>query len=165
MRGRKDAPLMLLEYGDYQCSSCGESYVIVNKVLRELGQNVAFIFRNFPLSEIHPDAFEAALAAEAAGLQNKFWEMYDLLFLNQARLSGRYLFSFAKDIGLDMRRFEQDIESQAPLSKIEADIEGGLQRGVNETPTFYLNDEKYEGNWEGEELIYRLKAMLQRTTF
>jgi protein-disulfide isomerase len=157
--GNKTAPLELLEYGDYQCSSCGGSYLVVKEVLRELGKNVVFIFRNFPLTEIHPNAFDAALAAEAAGLQNKFWEMYDLLYQNQAYLSEDVLFAYANEIGLDMDRFEQDIQSQALISKIEADMEGGLSSGVSGTPTFYINGEKYEGDWEGDELARYMKTL------
>jgi protein-disulfide isomerase len=159
--GNKNAPLELLEYGDFQCSSCGDSYLAVKEVLRELGQNVAFIFRNFPLTEIHPDAFDAALAAEAAAQQNKFWEMYDLLFQHPARLSGHELFAYAHALGLNMNRFEQDIQSQALTSKIEADMEGGLSSGVSGTPTFYINGEKYEGDWEGDELARYLKNLLR----
>ena len=158
--GIKTAPLELLEYGDYQCSSCGDSYLAVKEALRELGKNVVFIFRNFPLTEIHPDAFDAALAAEAAALQNKFWEMYDLLYQNQANLSGNELFAYAKEIGLNMGHFEQDVQSQALSAKIEADMEGGLRSGVSGTPTFYINGEKYEGDWEGDGLTLYLKNLL-----
>jgi protein-disulfide isomerase len=88
MIGSKTAPLQLVEYGDYQCPSCGDSFLAVNKVLRQMAKSVVFVFRNFPLTDIHPDAFDAALAAEAAELQNKFWEMYDQLYQNQDQLSG-----------------------------------------------------------------------------
>lgn len=159
--GSKTAPLALLEYGDYQCSSCGDSYLVVKEALRELGKNLVFIFRNFPLTDIHPDAFDAALAAEAAALQNKFWEMYDLLFQNQARLSGDKLFAYAKELGLDMDRFEQDVQSHALTSKIEADIDSGLSIGVSGTPSFYINGEKYEGDWKNGELIQYLNRMLK----
>jgi len=159
IEGIKTATLELLEYGDYQCPSCGDSYLVVKQVLQELGNKVVFIFRNFPLIEIHPNAFDAALATEAAALQNKFWEMYDLLFQNQANLSAPDLFSFAAQIGLDMGRFEQDIRSQALSSKIEADIEGGLSSGVNGTPTFYINGEKYE-DWEDGRLMRYLMRLI-----
>ena len=158
--GIKTAPLELLEYGDFECSSCGDSYLTVKEVLRELGKNIVFIFRNFPLTEIHPDAFDAALASEAAAMQNKFWEMYDMLYKNQANLKGYQLFAYANEIGLDMGRFEQDIQSQALTSKIEADIASGLSAGVSGTPTFYINGEKFDGDWEDEGLIQYLKGLL-----
>ena len=156
------APLALLEYGDYQCPSSGDSYMVVKEVLRELGNDVVFIFRNFPLTDIHPDAFEAALAAEAAALQNKFWGMYDSLYQHQANLSSQDLFQYAEAIGLEMGRFEKDTQSQSLISKIEADLEGGLRSGVTGTPTFYVNGTKYEGNWEGDLLIQHLKSRLYR---
>ncbi len=158
--GIKSLPIELLEYGDYQCPSCGDSFMVVNKILRELANRVVFVFRNFPLTDRHPDAFDASLAAEAAGLQNKFWEMYDLLFQHQAQLSVYQLFTYAKEIGLNMERFKKDIQSPALASKIEADIESGLKSGVNGTPTFYINGEKYEGDWQGDGLLQHMKSLL-----
>ena len=159
-QGTKTATLQLVEYGDYQCPSCGDAYLVLKDVIRELGNNVVFIFRNFPLTDIHPEAFEAALAAEAAALQSKFWEMYDLLFQNQAYLSENDLFAYAERIGLDQERFRQDIQSQALTSKIEANIKSGLKCGVSGTPTFFINGEKYEGDWQGDGLIQFLKGLL-----
>jgi len=160
MTGPKSATLKLLEYGDYECPSCGDSYVEVNNAIQELGKNLIFVFRNFPLKDIHPDAYNAALAAEAAALQNKFWEMYNLLFQNQTRLSEEDLFNYAGQNGLDMTRFRRDIQSQALASKIEADIERGLKSGVSGTPSFYINGEKFEGDWENGGLIQYLKRVL-----
>jgi protein-disulfide isomerase len=157
--GIKTAPIELLEYGDFQCSSCGDSYWAVKNAIRALGDSVCFVFRNFPLTDIHPDAFDAALAAEAAALQNKFWEMYNLLFQNQSHLKGYELFGYAKEIGLDMEQFEQDIQSQKLISIIENEIEGGLKSGVSGTPAFYINGEKYEGDWENDELMRYLKRL------
>ncbi len=161
IQGIRAAPLELVEYGDYQCSSCSESYVVVKEVLRELGKDIVFIFRNFPLIEIHPFAYGAALAAEAAALQNKFWEMYNLLYQNQAHLSGPYLFAYAETIGLDMDQFRRDIQSKSLVSKIEADVEGGLKSGVSGTPSFYINGEKYDGDWDSDGLIQYLKKLVR----
>jgi protein-disulfide isomerase len=158
--GDKNATIQLLEYGDYQCPSCGDSYLAVSEAIRELGKNLVFVFRNFPLTDIHPDAFDAALAAEAAARQNKFWEMYAQLFQNQAYLNEQALFSYARLIGLDMDQFGQDIQSQALVSKIEGDIDSGLKSGVSGTPSFYINGEKFEGDWEGEGLVRYLKRLL-----
>ena len=160
MLGIPGARLTLLEYGDYQCSSCGESYLVVNHIIEKLGKKIIFVFRNFPLTDIHPHAFNAALAAEAAALQNKFWEMYNLLFQNQAYLGGEELFSYARTLGLDMDRFRQDIQSQELTSKIEADMAGGIQNGVNGTPSFFINGEKFDGDWENDGLIRYLKGLL-----
>jgi protein-disulfide isomerase len=158
--GDRTAALVLLEYGDYQCPSCGDSYRAVNKSIRQLGKNIVFVFRNFPLTDIHPDAFDAALAAEAAALQNKFWEMYAQLCQNQAYLNEQERFSYAKRIGLDMDRFGKDIQSQALASKIENDIESGIKSGISGTPSFYVNGGKFDGEWEGEGLVQYLNGLL-----
>lgn len=158
-RGPETAPLELVEYGDYQCPSCGEAYLVLKGVQQQLGNQVKFIFRNFPLAE-HPDAFGAAMAAEAAGLQHKFWEMYDLLYNNQLYLGSNDISGYAEQIGLDMQRFERDIRSEALASKIQADFDGGESSGVTGTPNFYINGEKYDGDWEGEGLLLHLKRLL-----
>jgi protein-disulfide isomerase len=158
--GTKTATLELLEYGDFQCSSCGDSYLVVRKILRELKDSLVFVYRNFPLTEIHPDAFNAALAAEAAALQNKFWEMYNILFQHQANLGVEALFYYARQIGLDMNRFEQDIQSEALASKVNADVELGLQSGVSGTPSFYINGEQFDQDGSGNGLIGYLEELL-----
>ncbi|MES2267530.1 MAG: thioredoxin domain-containing protein [Bacteroidota bacterium] len=160
IQGLKKAPLELVEYGDYQCSSCAQSYLVVKGVQRQLGKKIRFIFRNFPLTEIHPDAFGAAMAAEAAGAQHKFWEMYDLLFKNQLNLSYDDLLNYAEELGLNMNKFGQDIRSASLQAKIEADFEGGTNSGVSGTPAFYINGEKYDGDWENENLLEDLEKIL-----
>jgi len=160
IQGNRNARLKLVEYGDYQCSSCGQSYLVIKAAREELGKELGFVFRNFPLTQEHPDAFSAAMAAEAAGLQNKFWEMYDVLFSNQDSLSDEDLFIYAGDLGLDMRQFEQDMQSRALQALIEADYESGENSGVTGTPTFYINEKKYDGDWEDDGLINHLKQLL-----
>lgn len=157
--GTAAASLELLEYGDYQCPSCGEAYYVLKNVREQLGDQVQFIFRNFPLSE-HPDAFGAAMAAEAAALQHRFWSMYDLLYINQLYLGPNDLLVYAEKIGLDIDRFRIDIRSEVLASKIEADFEGGERSGVTGTPNFYVNGQKYDGDWEGDGLIQYLKGLL-----
>lgn len=159
--GNSGATLTLLEYGDYQCSSCGESYLEVNHVIQELGKKIVFVFRNFPLTAIHPDAFNAALAAEAAALQNNYWAMYNLLFQNQEYLGGAALFSYARIIGLDMKRFGQDVQSQKLMSKIELEMEDGIDNGVSGTPSFFINGEKFDGDWENGGLVSYLKQLMK----
>ncbi|AMR30001.1 disulfide bond formation protein DsbA [Mucilaginibacter sp. PAMC 26640] len=160
IQGSIKAMLELVEYGDYQCSSCGESYLIIKAAQEKLGKELSFEFRNFPLMEQHPDAFNAAMAAESAGLQNKFWEMYELLFINQDNLSNEDLFIYAGDLGLNIRQFEQNMQSRALRAIIEADYESGLKSGVTGTPTFYINGKKYDGDWEDDGLINHLKELL-----
>jgi protein-disulfide isomerase len=158
-QGAETASLELVEYGDYQCPSCGEAYIVLKKIQQQLGKQVKFIFRNFPLTE-HHEAFAAAMAAEAAALQHKFWEMYDLLYSNQLYLGSNDLISYAGEIGLNMDRFRRDIQSEVLASKIEADLEGGELSGVTGTPNFYINGEKYDGDWEDDALIHYLIGLL-----
>ena len=159
IQGPASAPLVLVEYGDYQCPSCGESYLILKSVQQQLGNKLRFIFRNFPLEE-HPDAFGAAMAAEAAALQHKFWEMHDLLYSNQLYLGSDDLLGYAEELGLDTRRFSQDLQSEVLAAKIQAEFESGESSGVTGTPNFYINGEKYNGDWEGDSLTHYLKRLL-----
>src|SRR5580692_6380168 len=131
MQGDSNAPIELVEYGDYQCPYCGQAYPIIKVVQQKLKNNLKFVFRNFPLSEIHPDAFNAAVAAEAAGLQGKFWEMHDVIFEHQVRLSPEALLSYAKKVGLDINRFSDDIKKEALSTRVENDFESGILSGVN----------------------------------
>src|SRR5947208_14368649 len=118
IQGKSNAPLELVEYGDYQCPHCGHAYPILKKVQHELGDDLKFVFRNFPLSESHPDAFNAAMAAEDAALQHKFWEMHDIIFEKQQALDFENLFLYAKTIGLNMERFKNDIKKNSPKAKV-----------------------------------------------
>ena len=156
--GNINAPIELVEYGDYQCEHCGHAYPIIKAVQQEMGSNLKFVFRNFPLSEVHPDAFKAAVAAEAAALQKKFWEMHDIIYENQERLTWEDLFLYADKIGLNLKLFKDDIRKDTIIAKVEADFESGIRSGVNGTPSFFINGKKYEGNWEEYELIQHLKS-------
>lgn len=149
--GNKNAPIQLVEYGDYQCSYCGEAYPIIKGMQQTLGNDLELVFRNFPLTEIHLNAENAAKAAEAAALQNKFWEMHDMLYQNQQQLDEAHLVSYAKKLGLDMNKFQSDMQSSAVANKVENDFESGVRSGVNGTPSFFINGEKYDGNWEDQD--------------
>ena len=158
--GNSNAPLELVEYGDFQCEHCGYAYPIIKNIQRKLGTNLKFVFRNFPLSEIHQNAVNAALATEAAGLQDKFWEMFDIIFENQNALDDESIFSYAQKIGLDLKRFKNDIQKTELVSKVEQDFESGLRSGVNGTPTFFINGKKYNGDWEEHVLFQYLKSQM-----
>jgi len=160
IQGNQNAPIELVEYGDYQCPHCGRAYPILKNIQEKMGKNLKFVFRNFPLSEIHPNAFNAALAAEAAALQQKFWEMHDMLFENQEYLETENLLLYAKKIGLNMARFTGDIQKENLVDKVEADLESGVRSGVNGTPSFFVNGIKYEGSWEEKEFIGYLRNLL-----
>jgi protein-disulfide isomerase len=144
IQGDVNAPVELVEYGDYQCPHCGRAYPIVKDLQEKLGSKLKFVFRNFPLSKIHPQAKIAAIAAEASGRQNKFWEMHDMLFENQKRLTSVALIEYAGTLGLDVERFSKDLSDPELDEKVETQFYSGMRSGVNATPTFFINGEKYE---------------------
>jgi protein-disulfide isomerase len=148
MEGNIQASIELVEYGDYQCPYCGQAYPIIKNIRKKFSNDLKFIFRNFPLSEIHPQAKLAAVASEAAGRQEKFWEMHDILFENQRRLYHSALMEYAQTIGLEIEQFSKDLENSNLIEKVEADFESGLRSGVNATPTFFIDGEKYNGSWK-----------------
>ncbi len=149
--GNLNAPLELVEYGDYQCPYCGRAYPIIKTILQRSDTEIKFIFRNFPLSKIHALAFPAAVATEAAACQDKFWEMHDIIFENQQELDAESFFLFAETIGLDPKHFKNDIERKDLAEKVRRDFESGLRSGVNKTPSFFINGKKYEGSWQEDE--------------
>lgn len=149
--GPSDAPVTLVEYSDYQCPACGAYYPLIKKVLDEpeLKGKVRFVYRNFPLTQLHANAQLVAQAAEAAAVAGKFWEYHDQLFENQAKWSGmsdtgaRELFmEYARALSINTEWFAGDLDSSAVKAKIAADQEGGLAAGVNGTPTFFVNSKK-----------------------
>jgi protein-disulfide isomerase len=149
--GNPNAAITLVEYGDFQCSYCREAHPLVKRLLEEFSQDVLFVFRHFPLQEMHPMAMMAALAAEAASKQGKFWEMYDQIYDNQESLDGDNLLNFARTIGLDLQQFAADWQDETLTGRVEQDIESGIRSGVNGTPSFFLNGNKldsYDASYE-----------------
>ena len=144
-QGNPLAPVVLVEYGDYQCPHCGKAYPVVKRLQEEFGDQLKFVFRNFPLSKIHPEAFLAAMSTEAAAKQNVFWEMHDLIFENQESLSPQAMILFAGQLNLNAAQFLKDLENEELKNKIEADFMSGMRSGVNGTPSFFINGEKFEG--------------------
>jgi protein-disulfide isomerase len=149
--GNLKGKIILIEYGDYQCPHCGIAHPFIKKLLKEFGEDLLFVFRNFPLQESHPEAMISAQAAEAAARQNKFWEMHDLIYEHQTRLSDSFLIKAAEILQLNKDQFQNDLESEEITARIEDDFEGGVTSGVNGTPSFFLNgirlntyDETYE---------------------
>lgn len=159
-QGPQGAPLKLVEYGDYQCSYCGEAYPEVKAAQEALGDKLQFVFRNFPLAEAHPHAQQAALAAEAAARQGKFWEMHDALYEHQDQLDSAQLAQHAQQVGLDVDQFKSDLQAKAGAEKVEADFESGVRSGVNGTPAFFVNGQLYNGNWQDGELLRFLQSQL-----
>jgi protein-disulfide isomerase len=149
--GPDDATVILVEYGDYECPYCGMAHPIVKRAQRELGSKLRFVFRHFPLAEIHPHARLAAQAAEAAGAQGKFWEMHDALFEHQDALEVDDLVGYAESLGLDTFRFAHDLEAGTFAKRIRDDFRSGVKSGVNGTPTFFMNGARYDGSWANVE--------------
>ena len=145
--GPADAPVTLVEYGDFECPHCRRAYPVVQGVRRHMGDNLRFVFRDFPLSEAHPHAERAAEAAEAAGAQGHFWEMHDVLFHNQDALEDADLLTYAAQIGIDPQRVARELAAGTHVKKIRDDFRGGVRSGVNGTPTFFINGVRYDGNW------------------
>src|SRR5580704_11770802 len=130
-QGPAAAPVTLVEYGDYECPYCGEAYPVLKKVQKQMGQNLRFVFRNFPLTQAHPDAFAAAEAAETANAQGKFWEMHDMLYEHQDDLGPEALVGYAKTLKLDVERFVKDVNDRTFAGKIKHDFQTGVMSGVN----------------------------------
>jgi len=159
IQGNPEASVELVEYGDYQCPYCGQAYPVIKSIQAKMGDKLKFVFRNFPLSEIHQRAAYAAVAAEAAGFQDKFWEMHDILFENQRNLQDEDLIKYAEQLNLNMKKFQEDFRNREYREKVESDFESGVRSGVNATPSFFINGAKYEGSLENmvhhlENLIY-----------
>jgi protein-disulfide isomerase len=158
IQGPADAPVTLVEYGDFQCPYCGRAYPIVKEVQSRLGDRLRFVFRDFPITTSHPNAEHAAEAAEAAGAQDRFWEMHDHLFQNQKRLRDQDLHRYAEELGLDVTRFDQEMADHVYADRVREDFMGGVRSGVNGTPTFYINGARHDGSYEVDELVAALEA-------
>jgi len=154
IQGNNSADLTIVEYGDYQCPHCGAAHPILKEMMAELGAQIRFVFRNFPLSEMHEYARPAALAAEAAALQGKFWEMHDAIYDNQQNLSTRFFVDLAEQLNLDVEQFKNDMQKESLEEKVEGDFESGMMSGVNGTPTFFVNGQKFDGG--AEDLVQML---------
>ena len=160
-QGPETATVTLVQYGDYECPYTRQSTWAVQAIQQQLGDQLRFVFRNFPLTEIHPHALNAALAAEAAAAQGKFWEMHDYIFHHQHTLEDSDLARFAETVGLDLQQYAHDMATNAHLARIEEDVEGGERSGVQGTPTFFINGVVYRGSWEQDALLAALEAAIQ----
>jgi len=157
IQGPEDAPLTLVEYGDYECPSCGSAYPIVKRVQEQFGRRLRFVFRNFPLSEIHPHAESAAETAEFAAAQGRFWEMHDLLFENQEQLSEALYSELAEELGLSPTALRQALEEGKYKERVRTDFSSGVRSGVNGTPTFFINGTRHDGPFDYETLVLALR--------
>jgi protein-disulfide isomerase len=147
----------LVEYGDFECPYCGQAYPILKNIQKQIGGDMRFVFRNFPITRIHPYAQNAAGAAEAAGAQYRFWEMHDRLFEHQRELGDNQLKRHASAIGIDVAIFENEMSRHAHASRVREDFMSGIRSGVNGTPTFYINGKCYDNSWDEETLLATIK--------
>jgi protein-disulfide isomerase len=162
--GRHDAPITLVEYGDYQCPHCAAADPVVRAVQGALGSELRFVFRNFPLTEMHPAAEPAAEFAESAALQGKFWEVHDAIFAwsretGPESLGLEAFESIALRLGLDPQAIEKDVSEHRHLERIRNDFNSGVRSGVNGTPTFFINGHRFDGAPTVKDLTAALKAV------
>lgn len=162
IQGSEQASITLLEYGDYQCPFCGLAYPVVKRLQRHFGKDLRFSFRNFPLIQSHEHALLAAVAAEAAGNQGRFWEMHDMLYEHQDRLGSQDLTRYATNLQLNLRKFDEDIKSEALLNRVRADYLSGEMSGVEGTPTFFINDVKYVGAPQFDEMKRFIEGIIDQ---
>ncbi len=160
IQGDEHAGCTLVEYGDYECPHCGHAYPIVKLIQKHFGKRLRFVFRNFPLNESHPHAESAAESAEFTGAHGKFWEMHDLLFENQDRLSGDLYLELAQQLQLAPEDLQRALEEGKYRARVRADFTGGVRSGVNGTPTFFINGQRHDGPFEYEDLMGAIEEAL-----
>jgi protein-disulfide isomerase len=152
VRGPATAPVTLVEYGDYSCLYCGQAHLIIKRIKMWLGDELRFVFRNFPMARTNPNAQYAAETAEVAGAQGKFWEMHDYLFEHQKALDNGHLARYTKTLGLDMERFEREMAENVYQIKVREDFISGVRSGVYNTPRFFINGERHNDPWDFDTL-------------
>ncbi len=151
--GPEDAPVTLVEYGDYQCPYCADMHPMINSIAKAMGNQLRFVFRHMPLLEMHPYAQHAAEAAEAAGAQGKFWEMHDAIFQQQSELGADLLHQLADRIKLQIEQFSADLDARRYRPRVKRDFMSGMRSGVAGTPTFFINGKRYEGSLDPTALL------------
>jgi protein-disulfide isomerase len=156
IQGPVNASITLVEYGDYECPYCGQAYMIINEIQERLGSKLCFVFRNFPLTKVRPHAYKAALAAETAAAQGKFWEMYDYLFKHGQVVTDDSLRQSAAKLGLNVVRFDREFLDRTYSSHVDEDIQSGKSSGVKSTPTFFINGDRYNSAWDLDTLLSAL---------
>lgn len=157
IQGPADAPVTLVQYGDYECPYCGAAYPIIKEVQARMGERLRFVFRNFPIATSHPHAEQAAEAAEAAASQGRFWPMHDLLYENQKRLRDQDLHAYAEKLGLDVELFDKELAEHVHAERVHEDFMSGVRSGVNGTPTFYINGARHDDSYEIQTLLAALE--------
>jgi Na+/H+ antiporter NhaA len=162
IRGDDDAPVTLVEYGDFECPNCGQAEPVVRELLNDFGHDLRYVFRHLPLSDVHPRALLAAEAAEAAHDQGAFWEMHDLLFEHQDALEPRQLVAYARELGLDVDRFMNQLRRHEQAGRIASDVDDADLSGVSGTPTFFVNGIRHQGAYDIDTLTAAVRTAHRR---
>ncbi len=162
VQGDADAACTLVEYGDYQCPHCGRAYPIVKQVQQHFKERLRFVFRNFPLVQVHSEAESAAEVAEFAGSKGKFWEMHDLLFENQEQLGDELYAELSRKLRIDPEETREALDSEAFTNRVRSDFTGGVRSGVNGTPTFFINGRRHNGPFEFDNLVRAIEESMAR---
>jgi protein-disulfide isomerase len=157
VRGRADAPVTLVEYGDFECAYCGHAEPVIRELLADVG-DLCYVWRHLPLSDVHPQAQLAAEASEAAGAHGKFWEMYDLLFAHQRKLLMRDLVDYATHLALDSVRFREDLRKRTFAPRVAEDVASADLSGVSGTPMFFINGRRHYGAYDMNTLTAAVRA-------
>jgi protein-disulfide isomerase len=158
--GPANALVTLVEYGDYECPNCGAAHPIVKLVLERFGDNIRFVFRHFPLSQIHPNAQATAESAEFAGAHGRFWEMHDGIYENQDQLGLPLLFALVSALGLSEAELREALVNGTYTDKVKSDFLGGVRSGVNGTPSFFINGRRHDGAYAFGDLVSAVDANL-----
>jgi protein-disulfide isomerase len=161
-QGADDAAVTLVEYGDYECPFCRMAYPVIKRIQKHFGERLRFVFRYFPLRELHPHAQAAAETAEFAGAHGKFWEMHDLLFENQERLGNALFLELAGKLELSAPALTRALEDEEFNARVRADFSSGVRSGVNGTPTFFINGLRHDGPGEFPELLLEVDEASER---
>ena len=166
-KGNKDAKITLVEYSDFQCPACATYQTMTKQLFSEFQNDIAFTYRHFPLRTIHKNADLAAQAAEAAGLQGKFWEMHDIIFENQTEWAGNKdpmnnFIKYAQALEINIEQFKTDINSKTVKEKVEKDYQDSISLGLNSTPTFFLNGEKLQNPANYDEFKTLIQAAITK---
>lgn len=160
--GRPRAPLVLVEYGDFECPNCKQAAPVVKLLLRRFPLHLRVVFRHFPLVEVHAHALGAALAAEAAGAQGKFWPMHDLLFDNQPHLKPNSLRHYAARLEIDMPRYDAETADTVYLQRVREHVDGGSRSGVRASPCFFLDSQRVDVSFGLDALVRHVEAQASR---
>ncbi len=163
IQGAAFAPVTLIEYADFECPSCLQAHAALKVILPHFGDRLRFVFRHFPMREAHPHAELAAEAAEAAGAQGKFWPMHELLFANQQHLKEKQLLDYARQLDLDLPRYQNEMRDHVYLQRVQESMQSGRHLGVRSTPAFYVNGDLTDVSFGFERLHQAIEKALEQT--